>query len=42
MPDGVIVGGWPHVIAAYGLTAVVLIGFGLRLISKLRQGRDKD
>lgn len=24
MPEGVIVGGWPSVIAAYGITAVVL------------------
>ena len=31
MPDGVIVGGWSYVIAAYSITAVALVLFAWRL-----------
>lgn len=34
MPEGVIVGGWPYVIAAYGITATVLV---LYLVSLLKR-----
>lgn len=36
MPEGVIVGGWPSVIAAYSITAIVL---GLYVWSLFHRGR---
>ena len=42
MVDGVIAGGWEYVIAAYGITAVVLSGYWLSLTLKLRNGRNED
>ncbi len=30
---------WPYVIAAYGATWVVLLGYSIRLIRMVRQGR---
>lgn len=36
MPEGVIVGGWPSVIAAYSITAIVL---GLYVWSLLHRSR---
>lgn len=35
MPDGVIVGGWSYVIAAYSITAVALGLFAWRLHKRL-------
>ena len=40
-PEGVIVGGWNYVIAAYAITATGLIGYAWSLISR-RRGRDDD
>jgi hypothetical protein len=42
MPEGVIAGGWGYVIAAYGLTALLLGGYCVSLILKLRRRRDKE
>lgn len=36
MPEGVIVGAWSYVIAGYGLTALVLLGYAWTL---WRRGR---
>ena len=37
MPDGVITGGWSYVIAAYGLTAVVLVAYVASLAARARR-----
>jgi hypothetical protein len=36
--SGTIVGGWNYVIAAYTLTAVVLLSYGVSLFARLRKG----
>ena len=36
-PSGVIVGGWGYVIAAYGITAVVLVGYAWSLLRRSRE-----
>lgn len=36
-PEGVIIGGWSYVIAAYSITAVVLVGYALLVRSRLRK-----
>lgn len=36
-PSGVIVGGWSYVIASYALSAVVLVGYTLALLIRLRR-----
>jgi len=36
MAEGVIVGGWNFVIAAYSVTVVGLVGYGLSLRRRLR------
>jgi CcmD family protein len=47
-PEGVIIGGWSFVVAAYGVTAVVLVGYAWSLRSRLNrtqqrmQARDRD
>lgn len=46
MTGGVVVGGWEFVWAAYGLSMAVFLGYGLMLITKLRDeisraGRDE-
>jgi heme exporter protein D len=35
-PYGSIIGGWPFVWAAYGLTAAALTLYGLSLVARLR------
>jgi hypothetical protein len=35
--SGVIAGGWEFVIAAYSITAVALIIYGVSLVSRLRR-----
>jgi len=37
MPEGVIVGGWGYVIAAYSITAAGLLVYTWSLISRLRK-----
>jgi hypothetical protein len=36
MTQGVVTGGWNFVIAAYSITAAVLIIYGISLIARLR------
>jgi hypothetical protein len=38
LPEGVVVGGWEFVIAAYSITGVVLVANAWRLVSALRKG----
>ncbi|MDH3404342.1 MAG: hypothetical protein OES32_05180 [Acidobacteriota bacterium] len=38
MPEGVIVGGWSYVIAAYSITAIVLVAYAWSIH---RRGRDE-
>ncbi len=42
MPEGVIVGGWSFVIAAYIVTVVGLAGYGLSLRRRLQQAEDDE
>lgn len=35
--SGVVTGGWGYVWAAYGITAVVLLVYGVTLITRLRE-----
>jgi CcmD family protein len=42
MSDGVIVGGWPYVIAAYSITAVGLIAYFWSLRRRRNQLEDED
>lgn len=39
MTGGVVVGGWEYVWAAYGVTALAFIVYGVTLITKLREER---
>jgi hypothetical protein len=36
MTQGVVTGGWNFVIAAYSITAAVLIVYGISLVARLR------
>jgi heme exporter protein CcmD len=38
-PSGVIEGGWEYVIAAYGITAAILLGYAASLIARYRAER---
>jgi len=38
---GTVTGGWNFVIAAYSVTAVVLLGYGVTLITRLREARNR-
>jgi hypothetical protein len=38
---GVIQGGWPFVVAAYTVTAIGLLAYGISLIVRLREGRSE-
>ena len=40
--SGVIAGGWPFVWAAYGISAVILIGYAVSLHRRYRAERRKD
>ncbi len=42
MPEGIVAGGWEYVIAAYGLTVLLLGGYCVSLILKLRSSRNED
>lgn len=39
MTQGVVVGGWEYVWAAYGLTFAAFIIYGVTLVTKLREER---
>lgn len=41
MNGGVVVGGWEYVWAAYGITALTFIVYGVSLITKLREERSR-
>ena len=41
MTQGVVTGGWNFVIAAYGITAAVLVLYGVTLITRLREARSR-
>lgn len=41
MTGGVVTGGWNFVVAAYGLTALVLTVYGVSLITRLREERGR-
>jgi hypothetical protein len=42
MSEGVIIGGWGYVIAAYSITAVGLLAYACSLVQRLRRMRDED
>jgi len=42
MTQGVVSGGWNFVIAAYGVTAAVLVIYGVTLITRLRKARNRQ
>ena len=41
MTEGVISGGWEFVWAAYGITAAVFVLYGISLMSRIREARNK-
>ena len=41
MSEGIVSGGWNFVIAAYGITAAVLVLYGVTLITRLREARTR-
>lgn len=41
MPEGVIQGGWPYVIAAYSMTALVLTAYAASLFLRMRKARSE-
>jgi hypothetical protein len=41
MTQGVVTGGWGYVIAAYTITAGVLLVYGVTLITRLREARSR-
>ena len=41
MPDGVIVGGWSYVVAAYSITAAGLIAYAWSLVHRRRKSELK-
>ena len=41
MPDGVIVGGWSYVVAAYSITAAGLIAYAWSLFHRRRKSEFK-
>jgi hypothetical protein len=41
MSQGIVSGGWNFVIAAYGVTAAVLVIYGVTLITRLREARTR-
>ncbi len=40
-PSGVIAGGWEYVWAAYGLSAVILLGYTASVVARYRAERRK-
>ena len=41
-PEGVIIGGWSYVIAAFSVTFVVLAGYALLLLRRLRRDNNME
>jgi hypothetical protein len=42
MTQGMVSGGWNFVIAAYGITAAVLVLYGVTLITRLREAKSRS
>lgn len=42
MPEGVIAGGWEYVIAAYAISLVTMIVYGISLRRRSRRSADED
>ena len=42
MSQGIVSGGWNFVIAAYGITAAVLVLYGVTLITRLREAKSRS
>jgi len=42
MSQRIVSGGWNFVIAAYGVTAAVLVLYGVTLITRLREARSRS
>jgi heme exporter protein D len=42
MPEGVIVGGWAYVIAAYSITTVTLIVFAWRILKRRKNLSERE
>lgn len=42
VPEGVVVGGWSYAIAAYSITALVLVAYAWSLVSRLRKSNQED
>ena len=40
MSEGVVIGGWEYVIAAYSLTGLVFLVYGVRLLLWLKRERE--
>ena len=41
MSQGMVSGGWNFVVAAYGITAAVLVLYGVTLITRLREAKSR-
>ncbi|HYH09960.1 MAG TPA: hypothetical protein VEK11_23125 [Thermoanaerobaculia bacterium] len=39
---GVVVGGWEYVIAAYSITALAFVIYGVSLVTRLRESQNHD
>lgn len=39
MSEGVIIGGWSYVVAAYAITGVGLVAYAWSLVARLRKSR---
>lgn len=42
MSQGIVSGGWNFVVAAYGITAAVLVLYGVTLITRLREAKSRS
>jgi len=42
MSEGVIIGGWNYVIAAYAITGAGLVGYVWSLIARLRKSHNRE
>lgn len=41
MTEGIVLGGWEYVWAAYGITALAFVIYGATLVAKLREERTR-
>jgi hypothetical protein len=42
VPEGVVAGGWSYAIAAYSITALVLVAYAWSLVSRLRKASREE